>query len=148
MTLEIDLDTATMEDLEHFKSIIELKIGVRELEQARLRDREMINTYRLCLIENIKVLLSCNPKINDEKCGLKSLINDFLKNTDKPLWLNENFIRTITCLNFEIVRQYKPMFNTVLDREETLFLLGEFLRGLERLEIKEWKFDNEPTTSY
>ena len=133
MTLEIDLDTATMEELEYFKNIIELKIGEKELEQERLK--EMINTYRKCLIGNVIVLRSCNPRINDEKGGLKILIKDFVKSTNKQLWLKENFVRIVTCLNMEIWRQYRTMPNTVLDRKETNLLLEEFLRELDKIEI-------------
>lgn len=136
MKLQINFDTVTMKDLKELKYVIENKITEKEVEQERLRDKEMIETYRKCLRENVIVLRSCNPKINDEKGGLKSIINDFLKNTNKPLWLKENFIITITCLTYNIVRQYKPMYNTVIDRKETLYLLGEFLRELERLELE------------
>ena len=136
MTLTVNIDNATTDELKQLKEQIENKIAEIEKEQQRQRDMLMINTYRICLIENIKILLSCNPRINDEKNGLKIFIDDFLKSADKLLWLKENFLTTISFLTLEIGRQYKPMSKTVLDLNDTLFLLGEFLWSLERLEVE------------
>ena len=136
MTLEIDLDTATMEELEYFKNIIELKIGEKELAQERLRDREMVKTYRTCLIENLKILISCNPRIKDGEKGLKACIKDFMKSNDKHQWLRENFLIKLECILCEICYQYSYRHH-LLDRKETIFLLGEFLRALEKLEVEE-----------
>lgn len=136
MHIEIDLDTATMEELNHFKSIIELKIREIELAQERQKDKDMLRTYRNCLIGNVYSLRSCNPRINDEKVGLKSLIKDFVKSDDKQLCLKENFVRILTYLTMEIYSQYQHRSNTLLDRKETQFLLGEFLRELDKIEVE------------
>ena len=134
MTLEINLDTATMEELEYFKNIIELKIGEIELAQERLKNREMINTYRICLIENIKILLSCKPRIENEG-ELYKYIKNFIESTDKQEWIKEYFLQKMAIITIELCQQFKFRLDEVLNEHDTYMLLCDFKVELSKIEL-------------
>lgn len=134
MTLTLNIDNATMDDLKHLKEQIENKIKEKEVEQQRQREKLMINTYRICLIENIKILLRCKPRIPD-KGELYSYIKNFLESTDKKEWLKKCFVPTMAVINIELCHSFKVRLYELLNEHDTYMLLCDFKVELSKIEL-------------
>ena len=134
MDIEIEFKNTSLEELGKLKSLIENKIKEKEAEQQRQKERLMIHTYRICLIENIKILLRCKPRITD-KGELYSYIKNFIESTDKQEWVKEYFVPTMAVINTELCNHFKLRLYELLNEHDTYMLLCDFKTELSKVEL-------------
>ena len=134
MRIDINLASAKIEELEKLKSLIENTIEAQKVEQQRQRDREMIKTYRNCLIENVNFFLSQKLVIEDGEI-LHHYIKHFIQCHDKPTWIKENFWTVMKNLIIELCDNYKTKCKKRLSKHDTYMLLCEFKTELNKVEL-------------
>ena len=134
MDIEIEFKNTSLEELVKLKSLIENKIKEKEEEQQRQKERLMIHTYRICLIENIKILLRCKPRITD-KGELYSYIKNFIESTNKQEWIKEYFVPTMAIINTELCKHFKLRLYELLNEHDTYMLLCDFKVELSKIEL-------------